>query len=253
MFVRISGRACTGLHRGRRDDPGPGRRGQDWSWNRNRPGSRVHQVQQGNGIVIASKALNAHLQSSAPVIIPKTGKIFGQIFQQTIFADVPDKLPVWDTDSLKCALTCWEIILIHVLLWKQRNTHNIDIYIDPTYCKHATFLLCTWTWRSHVRYIIFTVQVAWRIPGQYIVVLRQGTHESQLQRTIRRLRSKAARRGYLVEILQTYSGALRGFLVKLSSDVLHLVIASLHWMCSEKVWFKPLRQKGEHREIDVKS
>lgn len=75
MFVRISGRACTGLHRGRRDDPGPGRRGQDWSWNRNRPGSRVHQVQQGNGIVIASKALNAHLQSSAPVIIPKTGKI----------------------------------------------------------------------------------------------------------------------------------------------------------------------------------
>uniref|UniRef100_A0A3Q4I8Q9 Proprotein convertase subtilisin/kexin type 9-like n=1 Tax=Neolamprologus brichardi TaxID=32507 RepID=A0A3Q4I8Q9_NEOBR len=65
-------------------------------------------------------------------------------------------------------------------------------------------------------------KVAWRIPGQYIVVLRQGTHESQLQRTIRRLRSKAARRGYLVEILQTYSGALRGFLVKMSSDVLHL-------------------------------
>ncbi|XP_005923322.2 proprotein convertase subtilisin/kexin type 9 [Haplochromis burtoni] len=71
-------------------------------------------------------------------------------------------------------------------------------------------------------------KVAWRIPGQYIVVLRQGTHESQLQRTIRRLRSKAARRGYLVEILQTYSGALRGFLVKLSSDVLHLVAKLPH-------------------------
>lgn len=140
MFVRISGRACTGLHRGRRDDPGPGRRGQDWSWNRNRPGSRVHQVQQGNGIVIASKALNAHLQSSAPVIIPKTGKIFGQIFQQTIFADVPDKLPVWDTDSLKCALTCWEIILIHVLLWKQRNTHNIYIYIYKSNLLHACYI-----------------------------------------------------------------------------------------------------------------
>ncbi|XP_030583789.1 proprotein convertase subtilisin/kexin type 9 [Archocentrus centrarchus] len=71
-------------------------------------------------------------------------------------------------------------------------------------------------------------KVAWRIPGQYLVILRQGTHESHLQRTIRRLRAKAARTGYLVEILQTYSGALRGFLVKMSSDVLHMVMKLPH-------------------------
>lgn len=70
------------------------------------------------------------------------------------------------------------------------------------------------------------LQAAWRMPGQYLVVLRQGTHDSHVQRTIRRLRAKAARRGYLLEILQTYSGALHGFLVKMSSDVLHLVTAS---------------------------
>ncbi|KAM7388545.1 hypothetical protein PAMP_024712 [Pampus punctatissimus] len=65
-------------------------------------------------------------------------------------------------------------------------------------------------------------KAAWRMPGQYLVMLRQGTHESHVQRTIRRLRAKAARRGYLLVILQTFSGALHGFLVKMSSDVLHL-------------------------------
>ncbi|XP_074492121.1 proprotein convertase subtilisin/kexin type 9 [Sebastes fasciatus] len=67
-------------------------------------------------------------------------------------------------------------------------------------------------------------KAAWRMPGQYLVVLRHGTHDSQVQRTIRRLRARAARRGYLLEVLQTYSGALHGFLVKMSSDVLHLAV-----------------------------
>ncbi|XP_040895738.1 proprotein convertase subtilisin/kexin type 9 isoform X2 [Toxotes jaculatrix] len=71
-------------------------------------------------------------------------------------------------------------------------------------------------------------KAAWRMPGQYLVILRQGTHESHVQRTIRRLRAKAARRGYLLEILQTYSGALHGFLVKMSSDVLHLAVKLPH-------------------------
>ncbi|XP_053178731.1 proprotein convertase subtilisin/kexin type 9 [Scomber japonicus] len=71
-------------------------------------------------------------------------------------------------------------------------------------------------------------KAAWRMPGQYLVMLREGTHESHVQRTIRRLRAKAARRGYLLEILQTYSGALRGFLVKMSSDVLHLAVKLPH-------------------------
>lgn len=69
---------------------------------------------------------------------------------------------------------------------------------------------------------------AWRVPGQYLVLLRQGTHESHVQRSIRRLRAKAARRGYPVEILQTYSGPLRGFLVKMSSDVLQLALKLPH-------------------------
>ncbi|KAE8294551.1 Proprotein convertase subtilisin/kexin type 9 [Larimichthys crocea] len=71
-------------------------------------------------------------------------------------------------------------------------------------------------------------KAAWRMPGQYLVILRPGTHESHVQRTIRRLRAKAARRGYLLEILQTYSGALHGFLVKMSSDVLHLAVKLPH-------------------------
>ncbi|KAJ0065345.1 hypothetical protein NL108_007071 [Boleophthalmus pectinirostris] len=68
----------------------------------------------------------------------------------------------------------------------------------------------------------------WRMPGQYLVILREGSHDSHVQRTIRRLRAKAARRGYLVDIQQTYSGALRGFLVKMSSDVLHLAVKLPH-------------------------
>lgn len=69
------------------------------------------------------------------------------------------------------------------------------------------------------------------MPGQYLVILRQGSHDSQVQRTIRRLQAKAARRGYLLEILQTYSGALHGFLVKMSSDVLHMVTSDLQLLC----------------------
>ncbi|XP_072295168.1 proprotein convertase subtilisin/kexin type 9 [Eucyclogobius newberryi] len=68
----------------------------------------------------------------------------------------------------------------------------------------------------------------WRVPGQYLVILRDGSHESQVQRTIRRLRAKAARRGYLLDLQQTYSGALHGFLVKMSSDVLHLAVKLPH-------------------------
>ncbi|KAK9518973.1 hypothetical protein VZT92_021738 [Zoarces viviparus] len=67
-------------------------------------------------------------------------------------------------------------------------------------------------------------KAAWRMPGQYLVLLRQGSRDSHVQRTIRRLRAKAARRGSPLEVLQTYSGALHGFLVKMSSDVLHLAV-----------------------------
>lgn len=71
-------------------------------------------------------------------------------------------------------------------------------------------------------------KAAWRIPGQYLVILREGSHESHVHRTVRRLRTRAARRGYLLDILQTYSGALHGFIVKMSSDVLHLALKLPH-------------------------
>lgn len=74
-------------------------------------------------------------------------------------------------------------------------------------------------------------QAAWRIPGQYLVILDAGSHESHVQRTINRLTAKAARRGYLLEILKTYTGVLHGFLVKMSSDVLHMVRGDLPSCC----------------------
>ncbi|XP_029285522.1 proprotein convertase subtilisin/kexin type 9 isoform X2 [Cottoperca gobio] len=80
---------------------------------------------------------------------------------------------------------------------------------------------------------------SWRMQGQYLVVLRQGTHDSHVQRTIRRLRAKAARRGYLLEIMQTYSGALHGFLVKMSSEVLHLAVKlpQVHYIEEDSIIF----------------
>lgn len=71
-------------------------------------------------------------------------------------------------------------------------------------------------------------KAAWRIPGQYLVMLDAGSHESHVQRTINRLTAKAARRGYLLEILKTYTGVLHGFLVKMSSDVLHMAVRLPH-------------------------
>ncbi|XP_029004087.1 proprotein convertase subtilisin/kexin type 9 isoform X2 [Betta splendens] len=65
-------------------------------------------------------------------------------------------------------------------------------------------------------------KAAWRVPGKYLLILRQGTHESHVQRTMRRLQGKAARRGSVLEVLHTYSGAVRGLLVRTSSDVLNL-------------------------------
>uniref|UniRef100_A0A3B3DFA8 Proprotein convertase subtilisin/kexin type 9 n=1 Tax=Oryzias melastigma TaxID=30732 RepID=A0A3B3DFA8_ORYME len=71
-------------------------------------------------------------------------------------------------------------------------------------------------------------QAAWRMPGQYLVILQRDTHESQVQRSIRRLRARAARRGQPVELLQTFSGALRGFLVKMSREALQLAVKLPH-------------------------
>ncbi|XP_051929146.1 proprotein convertase subtilisin/kexin type 9 [Hippocampus zosterae] len=78
----------------------------------------------------------------------------------------------------------------------------------------AEFLLCN--------------KVAWRVPGRYMVILHG---EGDVHRNIRKLRSTAARRGHQVEVLRTFfffSGALRGFLVKMSSDVIQLALKLPH-------------------------
>ncbi|XP_059939947.1 proprotein convertase subtilisin/kexin type 9 isoform X4 [Mesoplodon densirostris] len=65
---------------------------------------------------------------------------------------------------------------------------------------------------------------AWRLPGTYMVVLKEETHRSQTERTARRLQARAAHRGYLTKILHVFHDLLPGFLVKMSGDLLELSI-----------------------------
>uniref|UniRef100_A0AAQ5BGZ8 Proprotein convertase subtilisin/kexin type 9 n=1 Tax=Homo sapiens TaxID=9606 RepID=A0AAQ5BGZ8_HUMAN len=68
----------------------------------------------------------------------------------------------------------------------------------------------------------------WRLPGTYVVVLKEETHLSQSERTARRLQAQAARRGYLTKILHVFHGLLPGFLVKMSGDLLELALKLPH-------------------------
>ncbi|KAM9242988.1 proprotein convertase subtilisin/kexin type 9 isoform 8-T8 [Dugong dugon] len=69
---------------------------------------------------------------------------------------------------------------------------------------------------------------AWRLPGTYMVVLKEETHRSQTERTARRLQSRAARRGYLTKILHVFHDLFPGFLVKMSGDLLDLALRLPH-------------------------
>ncbi|XP_012662656.1 proprotein convertase subtilisin/kexin type 9 [Otolemur garnettii] len=64
----------------------------------------------------------------------------------------------------------------------------------------------------------------WRLPGTYVVVLKEETHHSQPERTARRLQAQAARRGYLTKVLHIFHDLFPGFLVKMSSDLLDLAL-----------------------------
>uniref|UniRef100_A0A8C3FR43 Proprotein convertase subtilisin/kexin type 9 n=1 Tax=Chrysemys picta bellii TaxID=8478 RepID=A0A8C3FR43_CHRPI len=68
----------------------------------------------------------------------------------------------------------------------------------------------------------------WRLPGQYIVVLKEETHKSQTERTIHRLQARAAKHGYLTKILHIFQDLFQGFLVKMSSDVLDMALRLPH-------------------------
>ncbi|KAM9005856.1 proprotein convertase subtilisin/kexin type 9 [Sarcophilus harrisii] len=69
---------------------------------------------------------------------------------------------------------------------------------------------------------------AWRHPGHYLVVLKEETHKSQTERTVRRLQARAAKHGYLTKVLHVFHDLLPGFLVKMSSDVLDMALRLPH-------------------------
>ncbi|KAM6305534.1 proprotein convertase subtilisin/kexin type 9 [Aegotheles albertisi] len=62
-------------------------------------------------------------------------------------------------------------------------------------------------------------KASWRLPGRYVVVLRAGGGEAEVRGTARRLRARAARRGYPAQLLHVFH-LLPAFLVRMSSDVL---------------------------------
>lgn len=89
-------------------------------------------------------------------------------------------------------------------------------------------------WWSCVSSVPFTLptpsavvspQASWRLPGRYVVVLREGSGEAEVRGTARRLQARAARHGYLTELLHVFH-LLPAFLVKMSSDVLDMVRSS---------------------------
>ncbi|KAM9435074.1 proprotein convertase subtilisin/kexin type 9 [Clarias gariepinus] len=69
---------------------------------------------------------------------------------------------------------------------------------------------------------------AWRIPDQYLVVLREGARNGHVLRTARTLHTQATRSGHTVHITHTYSGAFFGFLIKMSSEVLPMALKLPH-------------------------
>lgn len=66
-------------------------------------------------------------------------------------------------------------------------------------------------------------QEAWRLPGTYMVVLMEETQRLQIEQAAHRLKTRAARRGYVIKVLHVFYDLFPGFLVKMSSDLLGLV------------------------------
>ncbi|KAM7106311.1 proprotein convertase subtilisin/kexin type 9 [Ciconia maguari] len=70
-------------------------------------------------------------------------------------------------------------------------------------------------------------KASWRLPGRYLVVLRAGGGRAEVRGAARRLQARAARRGYLTELLHVFH-LLPAFLVKMSSDVLDTALKLPH-------------------------
>lgn len=56
-----------------------------------------------------------------------------------------------------------------------------------------------------------------------MVVLMEETQRLQIEQAAHRLKTRAARRGYVIKVLHVFYDLFPGFLVKMSSDLLGLV------------------------------
>ncbi len=151
-------------------------------------------------------------------------------YKNTLFHLVSKTKSVILTSQANVCVTAdklWNVLFVVETLGSCPEKKPVLLYSKKVSNKRS---VCIKISVNHEPYVVFYAQDAWRMPGQYIVVMRNGTHVNQVERTARRLRAKAAKRGYLLEILQTYSGAFHGFLVKMSSDVLHMVICKHYYI-----------------------
>ncbi|XP_077440007.1 proprotein convertase subtilisin/kexin type 9 isoform X2 [Vanacampus margaritifer] len=88
--------------------------------------------------------------------------------------------------------------------------------------------ITNWTRTEPNAEFLQCIKAAWRVPGRYMVMLHG---EGDVHMSIRRLRVTAGRLGHQVEVLRTFfffPGALRGFLVKMSSDVIQVALTLPH-------------------------
>ncbi|XP_025022429.1 proprotein convertase subtilisin/kexin type 9 [Python bivittatus] len=85
-----------------------------------------------------------------------------------------------------------------------------------------------WRHRSASAAFYRSNKEAWRLSGHYIVVLKEETLKSQTSQTVKRLQARAAKRGYMTKILHIFEELFQGFVVKMSSDVLHMALKLPH-------------------------
>ncbi|XP_061681109.1 proprotein convertase subtilisin/kexin type 9 [Syngnathoides biaculeatus] len=109
---------------------------------------------------------------------------------------------------------CYPKVVVIPGMWEK----NLEEVTDISQHESAYLLFVTTS----------SIKAAWRVPGRFLVILHQ---EGDVHASVRRLRTTAAVSGHQVEVLRTFfffSGALRGFLVKMSSDVIQLLLNLPH-------------------------
>lgn len=110
----------------------------------------------------------------------------------------------------------------------------LDQRIPLDYCILSTYFLCVSSKLdcppTHSLPLLVWTQESWRLSGHYIVVLKEETLKSQILQTVKRLQARAAKHGYMTKILHIFEELIQGFVVKMSSDVLHMVSSIQTWL-----------------------